>query len=172
MSNKFRKELLEKNSEFKSLFNSLMNSNEITDFSDKTWNIIGRDKTPIRINGEPFAFKDLFHLNLNEGRCATCAFELVLLFDKLGIYSEAVHCINDAFKGTLGSSYGGHWYVEANIDSKIICFDTSLVIEGNPQTFEKLGHKIIDKKDIDSLFKNDPSLVDYYDNMIINKNFL
>jgi len=172
MSYKFREELLEKNSDFKSLFDSLMCKGEITEFSDKTCDIISRDKTPIRINGEPFAFKDLFHLDLNEGRCTICVWEFVLLFDKFGIYSEAVECINEAFKGTLGSSYGGHWYVEANINGKIVCFDTSLVIEGSPSSFEDLGYKVVDKKDIDSLFKNNPSLVDYYDNMIINKNFL
>ena len=170
MSYKFREELLEKNSDFKSLFDSLMCKGEITEFSDKTCDIISRDKTPIRINGEPFAFKDLFHLDLNEGRCTICVWELVLLFDKFGIYSEAVECINEAFKGTLGSSYGGHWYIEVKVFDYVLCIDTSLVVTGSEEAFKKLGHKVVKKYAIDDIFKLNPSLIDYYDEMIINKN--
>ena len=38
--------------------------------------------------------------------------------------------------------------------------------------FKKLGHKVIKKYDIDTLFKEDSSLIDYYENMIINKTLL
>ncbi len=167
MINKFRYDLLSNNKEFGLLFNSLLDSKEINEFDDFLWNIIFSDKTPIRINNEPLAFKDLFHLNLNDGRCKTCSFELVFLLDKLGIYSEAVKCVNEAFAGTSGSVYGGHWYVETNVKGSILCIDTSLVVTGSQDGFKKLGHNVIKKYDIDSIFKEEPSLVDYYDNMII-----
>ncbi len=169
MSKKFREDLLSSNKEFSEVFSSLLKDGYINEFSDYLWDIINRDRTPIKIDNEPFAFKDLFHLNLNDGRCKMCSFLLVLLLDKFGIYSEAVECVNDSFKGTNGSSYGGHWYVEANINDNILCIDTSLVVTGSEETFKKLGHKVVRKYDIDSIFKSDPSLIDYYDNMIIKK---
>lgn len=172
MGYKFREDLLTNNNDFNKIFKGLFNNKDLEEYDEFIWNIINRDKTPIRINGEPLAFKDLFHLDLNEGRCRVCALELVFLLDKFGIYSEAVECINDAFKGTLGSTYGGHWYVEAHINNDIVCYDTSLVVKGSVDSFSKLGHKVSCKHDIDSLFKKYPSLIDYYDNMIINKNFL
>lgn len=170
--NKFRNDLINSNQEFKVLFNSMLESGEIKEFSLNLWKIILRDKTPIRINGEPFAFKDLFHLNLNEGRCKECAFEMVLLLDKLGIYSEAVECTNEFLVGTVGSIYGGHWYVEANVNDDIICIDTSLVVTGSVNAFNKLGHKVVNKYDIDTIFKQNPHYIDYYDDMIINKYIL
>ncbi len=168
--NKFRNDLINSNEDFKNLFVSMKNNGEIEEFSDDLWKIIFKDKTPIRINSEPFAFKDLFHLNLNEGRCRECAFEMVFLLDKLGIYSEAIQCVNDFLVGTSGSIYGGHWYVEANIENKIVCIDTSLIIMGSLNSFSKLGYKVIKKYDIDTIFKQDPHYIDYYDEMIINKN--
>jgi len=172
MGFKFREDLINSNKEFKDVFNKLLSDGELKEYDPYILDIISRDKTPIRINGEPLAFKDLFHLDLNEGRCRVCALELVFLLDKLGIYSEAVECINESFKGTLGSTYGGHWYVEAHINKDIICYDTSLVVMGSVEAFSKLGHNVSTKYDIDTLFKKYPSLIDYYDNMIINKNFL
>lgn len=170
--NKFRNDLINSNKEFEVLFNSLMESEKISEYPNKLWEVINRDRTPIRINGEPFAFKDLFHLNYNEGRCKICTFEMVMLLDKLGIYSEAVECTNDFFVGTAGSIYGGHWYVEAKIFGNVVCIDTSLVIVGNSESFNRLGHKVLKKYDIDTLFKQNPNLVDYYEDMIINKNNL
>lgn len=167
--NKFRNDLINTNEKFKNLFTEMQNNGEIEEFSDELWKIILKDKTPIRINGEPFAYKDLFHLNLNEGRCKTCAFEMVFLLDKLGIYSEAVECINEFLIGTTGSTYGGHWYIEANINNKTICIDTSLIITGSSLSFTKLGHKIVKKYDIDTIFKENPHYIDYYDNMLIKK---
>lgn len=172
MSNKFRNELIYKDREFKSVFNELKNTGQIEEYSKEIKDIILRDRTTIRINKEPLAFKDLFHQDLTEGRCEICVFEFVLLLDKLGIYSEAVKCINEHFKGTAGSSYGGHWYVEAHMDNKVICIDTSLAITGTPEAFKSLGHKVIRKYDIDTLFKEYAVLIDYYDEMIINKNNL
>ena len=172
MSNKFRNELTENDKEFNCIFNELKNAGQIEEYSKEIWDIILRDRTAIRINNEPLAFKDLFHQDLTEGRCEICVFEFVLLLDKLGIYSEAVKCINEHFKGTAGSSYGGHWYVEAYMNKKVICIDTSLVVMGTPKSFESLGHKVIRKYDIDTLFKEYGVLIDYYDKMIINKNNL
>lgn len=168
--NKFRNDLINSNPNFRSLFNEMLSRGEIQEFSLDLWKIILRDKTSIRINGEPFAFKDLFHLNLNEGRCKECAFEMVLLLDKLGIYSEAVECVNEALAGTVGSTYGGHWYVEAKFNEEVLCIDTSLVVTGSRESFNKLGHKVVKKYDIDTIFKQDPHYIDYYDDMIINKN--
>ena len=147
----------------------MIENNEISEFPDELWNIIISDKTPIRVNQEPFAFKDLFHLDLNEGRCKVCAIEMVLLLDKLGFYSEAVECINEELKGTTGSVYGGHWYVEVKSSMEHYCIDTSLVIIGSIDAFDKLGHKVVRKVDIDTLFKEDSSLIDYYDKMIVSK---
>ena len=168
--NKFRNELINKNEKFKKLFTTMKKNNEIEEYNDNLWKIIQKDKTAIRINGEPYAYKDLFHLNLNEGRCKECAFEMVFLLDKLGIYSEAVECINEFLIGTSGSTYGGHWYIEAKFDNNITCIDTSLIITGTPESFKKLGHKIVKKYDIDTIFKQDSHYIDYYDEMIINKN--
>lgn len=169
MSKKFRDDLISSNDSFSMIFNGLLDSNDIKEFPDYLWNIIVSDKTPIRINHEPFAFKDLFHLDLNEGRCKVCAIEMVLLLDKLGFYSEAVECVNVFLKGTTGSVYGGHWYVEVKSSMEHYCVDTSLVIVGSVDSFEKLGHKVVRKLDIDTLFKEDPSLIDYYDSMIVDK---
>ena len=172
MSNKFRNQLLKESSLLKEKLNDLFNNKEIEEFDQKLWDIISRDKTSIRINGEPLAFKDLFHLDLNEGRCKSCVFEFLMLLDKLGIYSEAVKCVNENFIGSSGSIYGGHWYLEVHIDENIKCIDTSLVITGSEEAFEKLGHQVIRKYDIDTLFKENPELIDYYDNMIVNKSNL
>jgi len=172
MINKFRNDLIDNNKEFAMLFNMLLINKEIEEYPPKLWDVISRDKSSIRINSEPFAFKDLFKQDLNEGRCKLLVFHMLMLLDKLGIYSEAVECVNDAFQGTLGSSYGGHWYLEMKYNDKIVCIDTSLVIIGNVKSFEKLGHRIVKKYDIDSLFKLYPSLVDRYEEMIINKNLL
>ena len=172
MSYKFRNELLNSKKDFSLLFNEMLSNNEITDFDDRLWDIIGRDKTSIRINGEPLAFKDFFHLDLNEGRCKSLVIELLLLLDKLGIYSEAVECINESFVGSKGSTYGGHWYLETKKDGEVKCIDTSLVIIGSSSSFEKLGHKVVKRYDLDRLFKENPGLIDYYDNMIINKHGL
>lgn len=169
MNNKFRDELLENNKKFCELFNKLMEEDKIREYTDKLWDIILRDKTAIRINKEPLAFKDLFHQGLTEGRCKVCAFELLFLLDKFGIYSEAVYCENEFFKGTVGSYSGGHWYVEAIMDGEEVLIDTSLVITGTRESFLDLGHIPIKKYDIDSLFKENPSLIDYYEEMIINK---
>ena len=166
---KFRNDMLENNDRFKEIFNNLLANKEISEFPEYLKSIILRDKTPIRINHEPLAFKDLFNQNLTEGRCKTCTIEMVLLLDKLGIYSEAVECINEHFKGTTGSSYGGHWYVEVKSSMEHYCIDTSLVIIGTEEAFQKLGSKPIKKYDLDTLFKQEPSLIEYYDNMIINK---
>ena len=43
------------------------------------------------------------------------------------------------------------------------------MITGNADAFKKLGHKIIRKCDIDTLFKENSELIDYYENMIIHK---
>lgn len=167
---KFRNELLESSEEFKNIFNELYKNNIIKEYDEFFIDIIRRDRTAIRINNEPLAFKDLFHQDLTEGRCKYCVFEFLLLLDKFGIYSEAVQCENNFFRGTIGSVFGGHWYLEVHIQNKKVCIDTSLVIMGSEEAFEKLGHKIIKKYDIDSLFKEYPDLIDYYDEMIINKN--
>ncbi len=137
MKNVFREELLRNNKEFKKVFNELYSKNKLTEFDELLWDIISKDKTPIRITGYgPLAFIDLFRLGLTGGRCKTCSYELVLLLDKLGIYSEAVYVVNPHFKGTEGSSFGGHWVVE--------------------------------KKDLDTLFKIYPDLVEYQDNMVVH----
>lgn len=172
MENRFRLELLDKNKEFQNIFNELLEQKDIFEFDDNLNNFILRDRSSIWINNEPYAFKDLFHLNLNEGRCKRCVFELLFLLDKFGIYSEAVECVNDYFKGTAGSSYGGHWYLELHYNNDIYLIDTSLIIVGKKDSFEKLGHKIIRKLDIDTIFKENNELIDYYDNMIINKSNL
>ncbi len=165
MSYKFRNELISSNKEFKKIFNNLLENGEIREFPKELWEFINRDKSSIVINNEPFAFKDLFHLDLNEGRCKMCAFHLVMLLDKFGIYSEAVGCVNNFLKGTSGSTYGGHFYVEVG-DTLI---DTSLVIIGSSKSFLKLGHIVVRKYDIDTIFKQNYELIDYYDNMIIRK---
>ena len=137
MTNRFRNELLDNNKEFSKIFNALLDSGEIEEYSEEIRKIILRDKTAIRINNEPLAFTDLFHQGLTEGRCMYCVFEFVLLLDKLGIYSEAVKCVNEAFVGTLGSTYGGHWYIEAKLNEQTVCIDTSLVVTGSREAFER-----------------------------------
>ena len=172
MSYKFRNELLKTRPKFNSLLNEMLLNKEVNEFDDELWSIINRDKPSIRINGEPLAFKDFFHLDLNEGRCKSLVIELLFLLDKMGLYSEAVECTNEEFIGTRGSVYGGHWYLEIKKEDTVTCIDTSLVITGSPSSFEKLGHKVIRKLDLDTLFKEDNGLIDYYDNMIINKHGL
>lgn len=169
MTYKFRNELFIKEPEFKNIFITLFNEGKIKEFDERLLNIIRKDKTAIKINGEPLALKDLFHQEITEGKCKLCVFELVLLFDKLGIYSEAVYAENVYFKGTAGSYSGGHWYVEVYFEKEPILIDTSLVITGTEDAFTMLGHKIIKKYDIDSLFKENSELIDYYDQMIIHK---
>ena len=171
MNKEFRNKLLKGNMELEKDFSKLMNKKELYEIPLYLQDIINKDKTPIRINGEPLALKDLFHQGLTEGRCEICAFELVLLLDKFHIYSEAVRCINDHFIGTNGSTYGGHWYVEIHFPKNILCVDTSLVIAGSEMAFKRLGHKIERKCDIDTLFKEHPNLIDYYDNMVVNKTY-
>lgn len=169
MKNNFRENLINKDSEFKRVFNDLMNRGKIEEFNSVLWDIISKDKTPIRISGYgPLAFIDLFRLGLTGGRCKTCSYELVLLLDKLGIYSEAVYVINEHFRGTEGSSFGGHWVVEAFIDGKKQVIDTSLVVMGSMTNFISLGHNEVERKDIDSLFKMYPDLIEYQDNMVVN----
>lgn len=172
MGYRFRNELKRSEPEFRKIFTNLKNKKELKEFSKEIHNIILRDRTAIRINGEPLAFKDLFHQDLTGGRCEHCVFEFVLLLNKLGIYSEAVKCVNEFFIGTKGSSYGGHWYVEACLNNKVVCLDTSLVVMGSQRAFASLGHKVIRKYNIDTLFKEYPMLVGYYDKMIINMNNL
>ena len=48
---KFRNDLLNSDSEFKSIFNELYNRSSIREFSPELVNIIRKDKTPIRIEG-------------------------------------------------------------------------------------------------------------------------
>ncbi len=170
MHSLFREDILSNNIEFKSIFDSLMKEEKIRDFSDSFWDFIRRDKTPIKVNNEPLAFIDLFHQNVTDGKCELCSMELVMLLDKFGVYSEAVKCINTNFAGTKGSSYGGHWYVF--IPSKALAIDTSLFILGSEEAFKELGHIVVRKYDIDTIFKEKPELFDRYESMIINKNNL
>lgn len=172
MENKFRSELLTNNIEFNKKFKDLFEKGEIREFDESLNKFILRDRSSIWINNEPFAFKDLFHLNLNEGRCKRCVVEFVLLLDKFGIYSEAVECINEYFKGTSGSSYGGHWYLDVYYNNEVYSIDTSLVIVGKKDSFQGLGHKVVRKLDIDTIFKEDNDLIDYYENMNLNKSNL
>lgn len=169
MTNKFRNEMFKKSNEFESIFNTLLKEGKIKEFDDNLLNIILKDKTPIKVNNEPLAFKDLFHQEITDGKCKLCTFEFVLLLDKLGIYSEAVYVQNDYFKGTTGSYTGGHWYVEAYFEEEATLIDTSLVVTGTREAFKLLGHNIVKKYDIDSLFKENSELIDYYDQMIIHK---
>ena len=169
MKNVFREELLRNNKEFKKVFNELYSKNKLTEFDELLWDIISKDKTPIRITGYgPLAFIDLFRLGLTGGRCKTCSYELVLLLDKLGIYSEAVYVVNTHFKGTEGSIFGGHWVVETVLNNKKVVIDTSLAVMGNPTYFNTLGHRVVEKKDLDTLFKIYPDLVEYQDNMVVH----
>jgi hypothetical protein len=170
MISKFRNDLINSNKEFGFLFKRLLDSKEIEEYPDKLWEFISRDKSTFKVNNEPLAFKDLFKQDLNEGRCKDCVFHLVMLFDKFGVYSEAVECVNESFAGTSGSSYGGHWYIEVKVFDYVLCIDTSLVVTGSEEAFKKLGHKVVKKYAIDDIFKLNPSLIDYYDEMIINKN--
>ena len=166
---KFRNDLLNSDSEFKNIFNELYNRGSIKEFSTDLINIIRKDKTPIRIEGYgPLAFSDLFRLDLTGGKCRTCTYEMVLFLDKLGIYSEAVYAVNKHFIGTIGSSFGGHWFVEIHTSNGIVCVDTSLQVMGSKSAFTSLGHDVRERKDIDSLFKMYPDLVDYQENMVID----
>ena len=169
MNYEFRNNLLQTNEEFKTIFNKLKNENKITDYTREIWSIIEKDKTTIKMQNNIFTFKDLFEKNLTSGRCRTCAYELVMLLNKLGCFANAVYCMNKYIKGTIGSRDGGHWYVEAYFEKKPKLIDTSLVITGTEDAFTMLGHKIIKKYDIDSLFKENSELIDYYDQMIIHK---
>lgn len=165
MNYKFRNDLIESNKEFGNIFKELFSNGEIKEFSTELKSIINRDRTVMKIDNEPLAFKDLFYQGLTEGRCALCSSQMVLLLDKFGIYSEAVRCVNNYFKGTTGSTYGGHWYIEANYKGKVVCIDTSLMIMGSVEAFKKLGFVIEKKYDIDTLFKENPELIDYYESM-------
>ena len=169
MKKNFRKELIKNNRNFKEIFNTLYSNNEIYEFTNDFIELLNRDRTPIIIDHTPYAFKDLFHLDLTVGNCEKCSKHLVMLLDKFHIYSEAVKCINNNFIGTVGSSYGGHWYVVFNKNGENICIDTSLHIMGSIEAFKKLGHIDIKKLDIDTIFKENPELIDIYENMIINK---
>ena len=65
MKNVFREELLRNNKEFKKVFNELYSKNKLTEFDELLWDIISKDKTPIRITGYgPLAFIDLFRLDI------------------------------------------------------------------------------------------------------------
>ena len=171
MECKFRNELLEKNESFKKIFNELLEKGDIREYPKELWDIINTDRTAIKINGEPLAFKDLFKKELTEGRCMYCVFEFLLLLDKLGIYSEAIRCTNDYFVNTKGSSYGGHWFLEVHFKTGIEYVDTSLMVIGTFDAFKKIGHNVIKKYDIDTLFKEYPELIDIHEDMIINKHF-
>lgn len=164
MNYKFRNDLLESNKEFNLLFNKLMNEGKISNFDDVIWNIIEKDKTPIRMGKDVFVFKDLFLKDLTSGRCKTCTYELVMLLDHLGYDVKAVYCYNKYFKGTIGSKNGGHWYVEASIDDKLYEIDTSLMIISNGY-FKKFGYKFAEKFSIRDLFIRNEDLMKYYDLM-------
>lgn len=111
-------------------------------------------------------FKDLFEKNLTSGRCRTCAYELVMLLNKLGYFANAVYCMNKYIKGTIGSRGGGHWYVEAYINGKTTQIDTSLMIISNGN-FNLLGYEIIEKETLNDILRKNIDLHTYYDNMVI-----
>ncbi len=167
--NKFRNDLLS-NKEFNLLFNNLMNEGKISDFDSVVWNIIEKDKTPIRMGSEVLSFKDLFLRDLTSGRCKTCTYEFVMLLHQLGYDVKAVYCHNKYLKGTIGSRDGGHWYVEVIIDGKLYQIDTSLMIISNGY-FKYLGHKSLERFSMRDLFIRNEDLMKYYDLMEVERNY-
>lgn len=165
--NKFRNDLLS-NKEFNLLFNNLMNEGKISDFDNVVWNIIEKDKTPIRMGSDVLSFKDLFLKDLTSGRCKTCSYELVMILKYLGYTAKAVYCNNKYFKGTIGSRDGGHWFVEAFIDGKLYQIDTSLMIISNGY-FKYLRYNVVEEKSLEELFNMNNDLISYYNNMSIEK---
>ncbi len=166
MNYEFRNNLLQTNEEFKTIFNKLKSENKITDYTREIWSIIEKDKTPIKMQNNILTFKDLFEKNLTSGRCRTCAYELVMLLNKLGYFANAVYCMNKYIKGTIGSKGGGHWYVEAYINGKVTQIDTSLMIISNGN-FNLLGYEIIEKETLNDILRKNIDLHTYYDNMVI-----
>ena len=166
MNYEFRNNLLQTNEEFKTIFNKLKSENKITDYTREIWSIIEKDKTPIKMQNNILTFKDLFEKNLTSGRCRTCAYELVMLLNKLGYFANAVYCMNKYIKGTIGSRDGGHWYVEAYINGKTTQIDTSLMIISNGN-FNLLGYEIIEKETLNDILRKNIDLHTYYDNMVI-----
>lgn len=166
MNYEFRNNLLQTNEEFKTIFNKLKSENKITDYTREIWSIIVKDKTPIKMQNNILTFKDLFEKNLTSGRCRTCAYELVMLLNKLGYFANAVYCMNKYIKGTIGSRDGGHWYVEAYINGKVTQIDTSLMIISNGN-FNLLGYEIIEKETLNDILRKNIDLHTYYDNMVI-----
>lgn len=166
MNYEFRNNLLQTNEEFKTIFNKLKSENKITDYTREIWSIIEKDKTPIKMQNNILTFKDLFEKNLTSGRCRTCAYELVMLLNKLGYFANAVYCMNKYIKGTIGSRGGGHWYVEAYINGKVTQIDTSLMIISNGN-FNLLGYEIIEKETLNDILRKNIDLHTYYDNMVI-----
>lgn len=166
MNYEFRNNLLQTNEEFKTIFNKLKSENKITDYTREIWSIIEKDKTPIKMQNNILTFKDLFEKNLTSGRCRTCAYELVMLLNKLGYFANAVYCMNKYIKGTIGSRGGGHWYVEAYINGKTTQIDTSLMIISNGN-FNLLGYEIIEKETLNDILRKNIDLHTYYDNMVI-----
>lgn len=166
MNYEFRNNLLQTNEEFKTIFNKLKSENKITDYTREIWSIIEKDKTPIKMQNNIFTLKDLFEKNLTSGRCRTCAYELVMLLNKLGYFANAVYCMNKYIKGTIGSKGGGHWYVEAYINGKVTQIDTSLMIISNGN-FNLLGYEIIEKETLNDILRKNIDLRTYYDNMVI-----
>lgn len=166
MNYEFRNNLLQTNEEFKTIFNKLKSENKITDYTREIWSIIEKDKTPIKMQNNILTFKDLFEKNLTSGRCRTCAYELVMLLNKLGYFANAVYCMNKYIKGTIGSRDGGHWYVEAYINGKVTQIDTSLMIISNGN-FNLLGYEIIEKETLNDILRKNIDLHTYYDNMVI-----
>lgn len=166
MNYEFRNNLLQTNEEFKTIFNKLKSENKITDYTREIWSIIEKDKTPIKMQNNILTFKDLFEKNLTSGRCRTCAYELVMLLNKLGYFANAVYCMNKYIKGTIGSRDGGHWYVEAYINGKTTQIDTSLMIISNGN-FNLLGYEIIEKETLNDILRKNIDLRTYYDNLVI-----
>lgn len=166
MNYEFRNNLLQTNEEFKTIFNKLKSEKKITDYTREIWSIIVKDKTPIKMQNNILTFKDLFEKNLTSGRCRTCAYELVMLLNKLGYFANAVYCMNKYIKGTIGSRDGGHWYVEAYINGKVTQIDTSLMIISNGN-FNLLGYEIIEKETLNDILRKNIDLHTYYDNMVI-----
>lgn len=166
MNYEFRNNLLQTNEEFKTIFNKLKSENKITDYTREIWSIIEKDKTPIKMQNNILTFKDLFEKNLTSGRYRTCAYELVMLLNKLGYFANAVYCMNKYIKGTIGSRGGGHWYVEAYINGKTTQIDTSLMIISNGN-FNLLGYEIIEKETLNDILRKNIDLHTYYDNMVI-----
>ncbi len=162
----FRNNLLAKKKRFKKKFIKLQEEGLIKDFSSEMFDIIKKDLTPINLNGKQLKFYNIFKKNLNNGRCRQCAIELCFLMDKLGYRIKLIQGKNMFFKKTAGSFFGGHHWVEAEIDGVTTVIDTSLMIMTDKDTIKELGHEIIYEKNIDNLCSN-PELLDYYETMIL-----